>query len=282
MVIGSVLLIVAAIVLLAYGLIQGSNAAFVASIAASLMAAVALIAGGRQASAQRSAQREADRRAEDRLGAEAEPSGSAGRGAGLTEAQRTAGGGERESVMEAGSGEPPEFLDHGLAHSSDSGRVDRSDAREAATGQTALLAPVRDQPEGPRADQGIGDHVIPAQGSRADARPGAALGIEDAGVQDASVEGSSLAEDEYGPDDADPPNEPPAQPTSPTQAARVARMTTPVLVVDGRPRYHQRTCVHLVGRSSEPLPVNEAMELGFTPCGLCDPDSALLLDTPRV
>ena len=59
-------------------------------------------------------------------------------------------------------------------------------------------------------------------------------------------------------------------------------MTAPVLVIDGRPRYHQAGCVHLLGRDSEPLPVSEAVELGFTPCSLCEQDSALLADARRV
>jgi hypothetical protein len=81
---------------------------------------------------------------------------------------------------------------------------------------------------------------------------------------------------------AEPADEPPMQQVSPADAARVSRMMTEVLVVDGRPRYHLSGCVHLLGRESEPLPVAEAVELGFTPCGLCEPDSALLADAGRV
>jgi hypothetical protein len=58
-------------------------------------------------------------------------------------------------------------------------------------------------------------------------------------------------------------------------------MSAEVLVVDGRPRYHVPGCVHLLGRPIEPLPVNEALELGFSPCALCEPDSALLADARR-
>lgn len=87
---------------------------------------------------------------------------------------------------------------------------------------------------------------------------------------------------EYPDDDADPPDEPAPQQVSPADAARVGRMLNEVLVVDGRPRYHLPGCVHLLGRESEPLPVSEAIELGFTPCSLCEPDSALLADARRV
>jgi hypothetical protein len=52
-------------------------------------------------------------------------------------------------------------------------------------------------------------------------------------------------------------------------------MDTDVLVIDGRPRYHVAGCAHVSGRGAEPLPVSEATELGFTPCGLCEPDAVL-------
>jgi hypothetical protein len=77
-------------------------------------------------------------------------------------------------------------------------------------------------------------------------------------------------------DDAEPPDEPAAAPVSPADAVRLAALSTEVFVVDGRPRYHLASCVHLVGRDSEALPVSEAVELGFTPCSRCEPDTALL------
>lgn len=80
----------------------------------------------------------------------------------------------------------------------------------------------------------------------------------------------------------DPEDEPEPQPVSAAETARVARMTADVYVVDGRPRYHLAGCVHLMDKEAEPLPVNEASDLGFTPCGLCEPDSALLADARRV
>jgi hypothetical protein len=87
---------------------------------------------------------------------------------------------------------------------------------------------------------------------------------------------------EHQDDEPDPPDEPAPQQVSAADAARVGRMLNEVLVVDGRPRYHLAGCVHLLGRESEPLPVSEAIELGFTPCSLCEPDSALLADARRV
>ncbi|WP_117208289.1 hypothetical protein [Allorhizocola rhizosphaerae] len=95
-----------------------------------------------------------------------------------------------------------------------------------------------------------------------------------------SVPSQPLHDDDL--DDEDPPDEPVAQRVTAADAARVARMSTEVLVIDGRPRYHVAGCVHLLGRPYEPLPVSEAVELGFSPCGLCEPDSALLADARRV
>ncbi|WP_319458683.1 hypothetical protein [Micromonospora sp. RTP1Z1] len=74
------------------------------------------------------------------------------------------------------------------------------------------------------------------------------------------------------------PDEPPVQQRSPDEAARVARLDAEVRVVDCRPRYHLADCPHLVGRDDEPLPVSEAVELGFTPCAYCAPDLVLLDD----
>jgi hypothetical protein len=86
--------------------------------------------------------------------------------------------------------------------------------------------------------------------------------------------------DELPPDD-DPSDEPPAQHSPREDAALIARLPAEVLVVDGRPRYHVPGCRHLAEREYEPQPVAEAVELGFTPCGWCQPDTVLLGGTPR-
>ncbi|MFC3500427.1 hypothetical protein ACFOOK_05525 [Micromonospora krabiensis] len=74
-------------------------------------------------------------------------------------------------------------------------------------------------------------------------------------------------------------DEPDAQPVTLAEAALVARLPDEVRVVDGRPRYHLADCAHLVGRVHEPVPVAEAVELGFTPCAHCAPATALLADS---
>lgn len=75
---------------------------------------------------------------------------------------------------------------------------------------------------------------------------------------------------------ADPPDEPPVEFATPIEASRVATLSTPVVVVDGRPRYHLADCARLAGREPEALPVKEAVELGFTPCRACSPVATLL------
>lgn len=72
-------------------------------------------------------------------------------------------------------------------------------------------------------------------------------------------------------------DEPTEQRMSSVEAAALMRLDTEVAVVDGRPRFHHSTCLHLHGRDHEPLPVAEALELGFTPCALCEPASRLLM-----
>jgi clumping factor A len=94
--------------------------------------------------------------------------------------------------------------------------------------------------------------------------------------------GADLAGDSLGEaDEDDPADEPLPQVVSPGDAVRVARMEAEVLVVDGRPRYHVSDCQHLLGRISEPIPVNEAVELGFSPCGLCRPVDRLVAAAAR-
>jgi hypothetical protein len=224
-VIGSLLLILGAVALLGLGLVQGSNAFLVGSIAASLLAAVALVVGARRAAAARTP---VDGEAYEGLGDE----------------DSSLSRPDKRAVAERAPREGTRRRTEGTVYGHDDGRS------EAAVGTL-----VEDE-EPPVAEPVIpSQHAVPAE-----------------------VE-LDLGEDV---DDDDPPDEPAAQIVPPADAARVARMSAQVLVIDGRPRYHQAGCVHLLGRESEPLPVSEAVELGFTPCSLCEPDSALLADARRV
>jgi hypothetical protein len=226
---GSLLLILVAVAMLGLGLVRGSNVFLVGSIAASLLAAVALVVGARRAAAARTT---VARDAYDGI-AEDDPT-----------VIRSARRAERPPHRESGRRRT-----EGTVYGRDGG----------AEPAVAVLDDMRDLDDESDLEERA---VIPSQ--------------NDARHSDVELELDDDADDE------DPPDEPAAQIVAPADAARVARMSAQVLVIDGRPRYHQAGCVHLLGRESEPLPVSEAAELGFTPCSLCEPDSALLADARRV
>jgi hypothetical protein len=46
-----------------------------------------------------------------------------------------------------------------------------------------------------------------------------------------------------------------------------------VWVIDGRPRYHRRTCEIIDGHGAEAIPRSQANEDGFIPCSLCQPET---------
>ena len=43
-------------------------------------------------------------------------------------------------------------------------------------------------------------------------------------------------------------------------------------VVDGYPEYHHADCGELEGLEAEPIPYDQAVEDGFQPCVVCNPD----------
>ncbi len=47
-----------------------------------------------------------------------------------------------------------------------------------------------------------------------------------------------------------------------------------VWVIDGRPRYHLGECSFLADKDAEPVPLQQAIEDGFTPCSICSPPRA--------
>ncbi len=63
--------------------------------------------------------------------------------------------------------------------------------------------------------------------------------------------------------------------TDATDLLVVSELTAEVLVVDEWPRYHLRRCRWLAGKPTIPLGVDEARQLGFTPCARCTPDAVL-------
>ena len=221
------MLILGAIALLVLGLVNGSSGLLVGSIGTSLLAAVALVVGVRQATSARSL---AERDDEQFDGDEDD----------WTHRSSHRDGPARATI-------PSRVPDRSGGWADELAR-EREPIERAALERTAVVGA-----------------SVPSQVLHGDEPEVYADGYSDGYA-----------------DDEDPPDEPVAQRVTASDAARVARMSTDVLVIDGRPRYHVAGCVHLLGRPFEPLPVGEAVDLGFTPCGLCEPDSALLADARRV
>jgi hypothetical protein len=69
--------------------------------------------------------------------------------------------------------------------------------------------------------------------------------------------------------------DPPVEDVEVTDLLLVVDLKDEVLVIDEHPRYHLAGCVHLAGRTTIPLPVDEARTDGFTPCAVCEPDRNL-------
>ncbi len=83
---------------------------------------------------------------------------------------------------------------------------------------------------------------------------------------------AALADQDVPADPSDDEDDPPA---AGTQAPLAGHGQNLVWVIDGRPRYHLVSCDFLTGRSGEPVPLNQAVEDGFSPCGRCDPDNRI-------
>ncbi|MFF0153197.1 hypothetical protein [Micromonospora sp. NPDC005203] len=240
MIVASLLLILVAVVLLVLGLAGGSSIMLIISIAASLLAAVALVVGARQAAANR---------------ATADP-GRTGRR--QPDAPRTAS----QATPGVAYGPPLVGPEVPVQHV----------PTTVGTGGTGWR-----QPPAPPVD-----HEAPADAPLDDAPPfgawppfGTPADHTSSPVRPVSPATSTDDDLSHGAPAADEPGE---QLITPAEAARVARLTDDVEVVDGHPRYHLASCPHLVGRVPETLPVAEAAELGFTPCATCAPATALLAD----
>jgi hypothetical protein len=74
---------------------------------------------------------------------------------------------------------------------------------------------------------------------------------------------------------ADDGGEPGEEATDATDLLVINELDVEVRVVDEHPRYHLSQCTWLTGKSTIPLPVAEARQLGFTPCARCGPDAVL-------
>ena len=101
-----------------------------------------------------------------------------------------------------------------------------------------------------------------------DTPPPATAGEAEPSAPAAGVAGESLAAPAV-------PADPPVEEVEVTDLLLVVDLTDEVLVIDEHPRYHLAGCVHVAGRTTIPLPLDEARTDGFTPCAVCAPDSTL-------
>jgi len=260
-VVASLLLIAVAGVLLVLGIVRDGDAYVVASIGVSVVAAVALAIGSRQGARPRATAAGDAERELVPAGARtaAGPEGAAALSVPATALPVPAR--EPDTVVQPRPRASEEATDPALriAAGPHEGASDPPTERLAAVGAPFGTAPAGTAPAG----------SAPAGSAPAGSAPaGSAPAAEDEVT-------AALPAAHAGVSTSLPGDEPPEEPVSLVQAARLAGMDADVLVVDGRPRYHLSGCRHLVGRDSEPLPVDEAVELGFSPCGLCRPASVL-------
>ncbi len=284
MIVASLLLILVAVTLLVLGLVGGSSSLLISSIVASLLAAVALVVGARQASAARRAMTVpagGDLRPPRHPTADApfdrEPAPPAG--------NDNVDVPDRTAAYAAGTRDTDEYLtgpDATQRMRSDADLPDDAAAGRTFSGQAA-------GPAGPGAttDAVDDDQAATVVGAaRADdpddrSHPYEPVLADDGPVPPQHDPARDAADEFDEPDPDDPDDEPLPQAVRPADAVRVARLDAEVLVVDGRPRYHLADCPHLVGRLTEGLPVAEAVELGFSPCGLCRPVDRLVAAAAR-
>lgn len=246
MIVVSLSLILVAVALLVAGLASGSSTVLTGSIGASALAAVALVVHRRRAAASALVRVAPPLAVGDDGGAREAAEDDADR----AQPSRRGDVARVRSARPDGGSAAVAGVGSGLVTGSGPGHplIPGSSAR------IAFVDPVL-APASVTGDQGAErsryqGRAVPL--SKRPARPGAALDADD------------------------PFDEPAPQWIEPHEADRVARMTAPVVVVDGRPRYHLAHCPHLVGRVSEAVAVAEAVRLGFSPCGRCEPVRALL------
>jgi hypothetical protein len=144
-------------------------------------------------------------------------------------------------------------------------------AAEAAAERSAALTVPAAEPE-TAADVVAAPTLEPAGRPKRVARvPGLGTDVAAEAVP-ADLVVSQPTTDELAVGDDDPVDEPaPAN----TIAPLIDKSHENVWVIDGRPRYHLSSCGFLVGQESESIPLQQAVEDGFSPCSRCDPDTVL-------
>jgi hypothetical protein len=277
----SLLLILVAVTLLALGLTGGSSTLLISSIVASLLAAVALVIGARQSAGARRAAEAQEPAADYSASRYDEPDFAAAPEFVAEHEFAAAMADEQARRDDFPSADEPFAADSPTSGAPASGSRDTvqfASVRDDEQGDLSADATRAPTPEPePAPDYDRAASVINAARSE---NPGADAWRRDPDAVPVDEPGAEADEFDE-PDADDPDDEPLPQAVRPADAVRVARLDDEVLVVDGRPRYHLPDCTHLVGRLTEPIPVNEAVELGFSPCGLCRPVERLAAAASR-
>ncbi|WP_031468544.1 hypothetical protein [Sciscionella sediminilitoris] len=296
------LIIVLALVIIALGLLVASLAVGYGlfawlSIGASVLAAIVLVVDvlrRRSGRGEPEGQAEPEPVPEDTADTEAtaEPEAAEEAQAPDTAAAEPAAGEATEVLAGPGeSGQDSEREDTpGGDEAGETGEIERPATESAAT--TVLPAAGSDgtAPEPAAAEPDAAGSTESAPAEPESAAPEAA-GQEPAEPESAGVAGSGMAESreaasetagdggretgsEQVRDDLDD-VEPGEEETDAADLLTVTELEDEVVVIDERPRYHLTACGWLGERDTIPLPVREARDLGFTPCGICGPDRVL-------
>lgn len=112
------------------------------------------------------------------------------------------------------------------------------------------------------------------------------VGLDGAPTQGAASNGAAGYGDrqngELAPDDTARIREPPEESVRMGDLLTVIDLADEVLVIDGRAHYHLAICLYIRDAATVGLPINQAREVGFTPCGQCRPDSTLAAQARRL
>jgi len=126
------------------------------------------------------------------------------------------------------------------------------------------------------ASTSLAEGEAPAEPARTPAAARSAAGataVSSVPTQEPAATGEHAAPEELvAPGEED---EPGVEEVEVTDLLLVVDLKDEVLVVDEHPRYHVTGCSWLRGRTTIPLPLDEARTDGFTPCAVCTPDRTL-------
>jgi hypothetical protein len=192
----------------------------------------------------------------------------AGAAAGAAAFGAAAARGDHDDEDDATSRLPAESLERMRADAGADGRTGTSQTGTSQTGtpQSAAIGTDAASQQAP-AGQGAGPSGPPPHTPDGDGR-----GHPEQAAQ--AVGGNGSAAGHGGPPrGGPPPRAPQPEDENPDQATLDAVVTRvdEVLVIDEEPHFHLGRCGYLFGREVIPLPVSEALELGFAGCSWCEP-----------